>query len=400
MPRRNLSLLSLAAAGMLLGGCGGEPRSGASAASVLLGSACREEPLAQARRFSIERCGPVTRLTVTEPWRGARDVMRYLLVPRSRPDLLARARRLARVPDVTVVAVPVRRIAALSTTYTGQLDLLGRTGDVVGIGNTGMVWTPSLRRRIDRGEVANLGKRGMQVSQRLESLMMLQPDIVLASGSGIPAYDRNDQLREAGLPVVVAAEWMEATPLGRAEWLRFVAAFTGDDTLAVRLYRDIAGRYDSVRRIAARFPDRPTVFCGSPWSGSWYQSGGKSYAATFLADAGADYLWKDVPGAGSVPVGVETVVLRAHAAEFWLNPVMAKSLKSLAMQDPRNRFFDALPRRRVYVNDRRQNKAGGNDFWESGISRPDRILADLLSILHPEQGDTSMFYYRHLGGRP
>lgn len=354
----------------------------------------------QARRFSIERCGPLTRLTVTQPWRGARDVMRYLLVPRSRPDLLDRARRLARVPDVTVVEVPVRRIAALSTSYTGQLDLLGRIDEVVGVGNTGMVWTPSLRRRIDNGEVANLGKRGMQVSQRLESLLMLQPDIVLSSGSGIPAYDRNDQLREAGLPVVVASEWMEATPLGRAEWLRFVAAFTGDDTLAKRLYRDIAGRYDSVRRIASGISARPTVFCGSPWSGAWYQAGGRSYAAIFLADAGADYLWKDIPGAGSIPVGIESVVLRAHAGDFWLNPSMAKSLKSLALQDPRNRFFDALARGRVYGNDRRLNKAGGNDFWESGISRPDRILSDLLAIFHPEQGDTDMFYYRHLGGTP
>lgn len=397
---RNLTFLLLATAGVLLGGCDGEPRSGASAAPVLLGHACREEPLLEARRFTVERCGPLTRLTVTQPWRGARDVMRYLLVPRGDAALVERARHLARVPDVTVVPIPVRRIAALSSSYTGQIDLLGRTDEVVGVGNTGMVWTQSLRRRIDRGEVANLGKRGMQVSQRLESLLMLQPDIVLASGSGVPAYDRNDQLREAGLPVVVAAEWMEATPLGRAEWLRFVAAFTGDDTLALRLYRGIAGRYDSVRRIASGLSGRPTVFCGSPWSGSWYQAGGKSYAATFLADAGAEYLWKDVPGAGSVPVGIETVVLRAHGANAWLNPTMAKSLKSLAMQDPRNRFFDALGRGRVWANDRRQNKAGGNDFWESGISRPDRVLADLLSILHPEQGDTSMFYYRHLGGRP
>lgn len=399
MGNRGITLLAVAGS-CWLGACNGSPRSGASAGPVLLGASCREEPLAQARRFRIERCGDLTRLTVTQPWRGARDVTRYLLVPRDRPDLLAPARRLSRVPDVTVVQVPVRRIAALSTSYTGQLDLLGLIDEVVGVGNTGMVWTPSLRHRIDKKEVANLGKRGMQVSQRLESLLMLQPDIVLSSGSGIPAYDRNDQLREAGLPVVVSAEWMEATPLGRAEWLRFVAAFTGDDTLAQRVYRDIASRYDSVRQAASRLPGRPTVFCGSPWSGAWYQAGGASYAAIFLADAGADYLWKDIPGAGSIPVGIESVVLRAHAGEYWLNPAMAKSLKALAMQDPRNRFFEALAHGRVYGNDRRQNKAGGNDFWESGISRPDRILADLLAIFHPEQGDTEMFYYRHLGGTP
>lgn len=391
----------LAALGLALSGCEGAQLPSGAEGPSLLGQPCREVPMREARRFTLEDCGQVRRLTVSQPWRGSKDVSRYLLVPRTRPDLLVRARRLARVPDVTVVAVPTRRIVSLSTVYAAFLQELGMANAIVGMGNSASVWTPSVAARIRRKEVADLGKRGMQVSQRIESMLLLAPDLVLASGSGIPAYDRNDQFREFGLPVVVVAEWMEDTPLGRAEWIRFLGAIVGRDSSALELYQGIARRYDSVRQARSAPGARPKVVVGSNWSGSWNVPSGGSYAATFLRDAGADYPWKSLPGAGSVPLGVERVVLQAHDAQVWVHPGQAKDLKGLAAMDPRNAVFCALGRGRVYNNDRRTNKAGGNDYWESGVVNPDRVLADLASIFHPTStGDTSMTYYRRLRAKP
>ena len=131
--------LVLALCPAMLAGCAGDGSPSGAEAGSLLGETCREVPMEQARRFTMERCGAITRLVVNQAWRGARDVSRYLLVPRDRPDLLERARRLSRNPDVTVVAVPVRRIASLSTVYAGFLDQLGKEGLVVGMGNPRMV---------------------------------------------------------------------------------------------------------------------------------------------------------------------------------------------------------------------------------------------------------------------
>lgn len=392
---------ALAALGFALSGCEGAKLPTAAEKATLLGAPCREIPMREARRFTLEDCGPVRRLTVSQPWRGSKDVSRYLLVPRSRPDLLERARRLSRIPDVTVVAVPVRRIVSLSTVYAAFLDQLGMAGSIVGMGNSASVWTPSVQERIRRKEIGDLGKRGMQVSQRIESMLLLAPDLVLASGSGIPAYDRNDQFREFGLPVVVVAEWMEDTPLGRAEWIRFLGAFVDRDSMAQALYQGIVHRYDSVRQARLQPGERPKVVVGSNWSGSWNVPSGGSYAATFLRDAGADYPWKALPGAGSVPLGVERVVLQAHDADVWVHPGQAKDLKGLAAMDPRNGIFQALGRGQVFNNDKRTNKAGGNDYWESGVVNPDRVLADLATLFHPSAtGDTFMTYYRRLRAKP
>lgn len=393
-------LLAFLAAGLVLGGCGGRELPNEAGGNSLLGQPCRATPLDQARRFTMDRCGEITRLTVSQAWRGARDVSRYLLVPRDRPDLLARARGMARNPDITVVAVPVRRIASLTTVYAGFLDQLGKQASIVGMGNPKMVWTPSVAARIAKGEVADLGSRGMAVSQNLESMLRLEPDLVLASGSGIPAYDRNELFREFGLPVVVVAEWMEETPKGRAEWLRFLGAFVGEERRADSLYRHIARRYDSVRSLLSESVHHPKVLVGANWSGSWYVPAGHSYVATFLREAGADYPWKDIPGAGSLPLGVERVVLDGYDAEVWLHPGQAKSLKAVAAMDPRNAVFRPLATGRVYNFDRRVNKDGGNDYWESGVVRPDRVLADLGAILQPQRQDTDMTYYTRLKGTP
>lgn len=383
----------------LFAGCSLSAPSGAEG-RALLGDSCREIPLDEARRFTMERCGAIVRLTVNQAWRGARDVSRYLLVPRNRPDLLERARRLARNPDVTVVAVPVRRVASVSAVYAGFLDQLGKDGLLVGVGNPRMVCTPSVVARIARGEIADLGNRGMAVSRNLESMLRLDPDLVLASGTGIPAYDRNELFREFGLSVVVVAEWMEDTPKGRAEWLRFLGTFVGAERLADSLYFEIARRYDSVRTSLAGAIHRPEVLVGYDWNGAWHVPAGRNYVAVFLRDAGADYPWNDLPGAGSVPIGVEAVVLRGCDADVWLHPGRAKSLKALVATDPRNAVFRPIEDGRVYNYDRRANDAGGNDYWESGVVRPDRVLADLGAILQPRRGDTDMTYYRRLDGNP
>ncbi len=398
MLRRLLLLVLLT---VLLGGCRRVSLPTPAASPVLLGRTCHEERLEAAKRFRLEHCGTVTRLTVSQPWRGARDVFRYLLVPRTDTALLRAARRLERVPDVTVIAVPVQRVVTLSTPYLAEFEALGRLDRVVAVGSAPLVWSPALHERLKRGLVMDLGGNGMKIAKRLESLLMLRPDAILATGSGVSAYDQNFAWREMGLPVVVAAEWMEETPLGRAEWIRFTGALTGDDARALAFYRGIAGRYRAVRAAAARRPGpRPTVFGGAPWGGVWYQQGGGSFMAAFLRDAGADYLWRELPGPGGVPVGTEEVMLRAWNADVWLNPSMVRSLGELVMQDPGFHAFRALRLGHVYASDRRTNSGGGNDYWESGVSRPDLVLADLMRTLHPVSGDTNMFYYRHLEKKP
>jgi iron complex transport system substrate-binding protein len=218
----------------------------------------------------------------------------------------------------------------------------------------------------------------------MERLINLQPDLIMTYGIGDPQLDQQGKLEEAGFKVAINGEYMETTPLGRTEWVKFIAAFFDKDVEAERLFADIARRYEAQAAKARAARERPTVFSGANYRGVWHMPGGNSFEARFLSDAGADYLWKDDHSIGSIPMNVETVIARAKDADIWLNPEACRSRSELLGEDERYAVFRAFLTGRVYNNNAKINAGGGNDVWETGIAHPDRVLADLVSIIHPE----------------
>ena len=276
----------------------------------------------------------------------------------------------------TVVRVPVRRIVTLSTTHLGFLDRLGASGRVVGVSGGAWVNTPAIRARLVSGAAADVGQ-----TPSAEAIAALRPDVVFASaGEGDPVVAA---LRTLGIPVVPVAEYREAHPLGRAEWLRLFGAFVGRADTAQVAFDTVAARYE---RLAARARDaapRPTVLLNSPYRGIWYVPGGRSFAARQMADAGGAYVWADDSSATTLSLSLETVLARAQHADLWLAPGAWRSLADGAAQEPRVRLFDAFRAGRVFNFDARLSDGGGFDVYETGVVQPDLVLADLVSILHP-----------------
>ena len=142
---------------------------------------------------------------------------------------------------------------------------------------------------------------------------------------------------------------------------------------------------------------RPTVIRGAPFRGQWWVAKADSFIAALIRDAGGEYLWPDVPGVGSVSMDVEAVYERALAADFWLDPSGWTTMDEAAAVDPRLAAIEAFEKGHVYNNNKRLNPWGGNDYWESGMLRPDEILADLVSILYPDLlPNRELVYYRRL----
>jgi len=205
---------------------------------------------------------------------------------------------------------------------------------------------------------------------------------------------------EAGFKPVVNASHMETTPLGRTEWIKFIAAFFNKEAEAECVFDDIVNRYEAMAEKTRTVSRRPTVFGGVAWRGTWYMPGGASYHARFLADAGADYLWRDDNYVGSKPVAIETVFERARDAEFWVDTKMCASLEELLAVDERYGLFASFRAGKVFNNDARVTREGGNDYWETGVARPDLVLADLISIFHPKLiPDHERIWYRQLPSR-
>ncbi|MFP4030108.1 MAG: ABC transporter substrate-binding protein [Desulfococcaceae bacterium] len=347
-----------------------------------------EANLRYAEGFRVESMGNATLVTVTPEWRRGSATFRYLLVPRGEsppPD----------APPAQVVPVPVRRIVVLSTTYLAYMDAAGLVDRIVALSDFRHVNTPSVRRMIDDGalrEVGNFSKL------RVERVMELAPDLILTPASGA-GFDIHPKLIEAGLPTALVVDHLEADPLARCEWIKFLALFFGAGERAAELFREIEGRYLALAEKGRAAEDRPTVLINTPFQGQWWAPRGQSYVARLIRDAGGDYLWADTQGVGSEPMDIETVYDRALTADVWINTGLWTSLEDALSADPRFAEIRPLKTGRVFNNNKRLNPWGGNDYWESGVLRPDVILADLIKIFQPALApDHELFYYRRLEG--
>ncbi len=341
-----------------------------------------------AQGFQVEYHKNYKVVTVKNPWRDAKQTFQYVLVQCGTPVP-------AGFEQVQIVEVPVRRVAMLSTTHLGHLESLKLLNTLVGMSDPKLSYSPTVQDYIRR---SNIPKIGTNASLNIERVLDLSPDLITTYGTGNPKNDSHPKLLEAGLKVAINAEYMESTPLGQAEWLKFTALFFNQENAANQRISAMAQRYQKIVAIAQQAKQKPTVLTGFSSSGTWYQPGGKSYVAQLLKDAGAVYVGANNGDRGSTPMSFEAVYDRALTAQVWINGSQTwKQMTDVAKADERYQKIPAFQTGRVFNNNARVNQFGGNDYWQSGVISSDVVLADLVKILHPELlSNHQLFYYRAL----
>lgn len=327
-------------------------------------------------------------VTVLEPWRDADVTFRYVLVQRGTPAP-------EDVGDAQVIEVPVATVAALSTTHLYYLVELGLLDRLTGVGGAEYISTPGVSERIEAGQIVAVGRND---DVNLERMADLAPELITTLGLGMSSKDNHPQLLEAGFDVALVADFMETTPLGRAEWIKFMALFFNREAAAEQIFADKAARYEAMTALTQGLDERPTVFMGFDMKGTWYMPGGGGYLARYLEDAGATYLWEDDDSTGKISLDFEAVYDRASDADYWVNLSQSwVSLDDALAMDERYAGFAAVQQGHVYNNNARLNADGGNDYNQSGHANPDLVLADLIKIFHPELlPEHELQYYRHL----
>ncbi len=350
----------------------------ASAAGLPIQAGAAPQPVKRvsiryAKYFSLEYHGDVKELKVFSSRRDHSTIFTYILVPRGQ--------KVTRIPSgAIVIKTPVRRMAANTTSCLPFLSMLHVEKALVGFAGCKLVSSPEIAMMIRRHQIAEIGSGGdgMGMVFNVERLYAVRPEMVMVGRAPSP------KLIEAAFKPVIFADYMEPTPLGCAEWIKFVAAFFDKEAEAGRIFDKIADRYEEQAAKVRDVANRPTVFCAFPFRGVMYVPGGRSYVAKLIEAAGADYLWADDTTSVASPLSVEQVIERAKNADYWLDPGDSRSLTQLAGVDERFSVFKAFRTAHVYNNDAKVGPGGGNDFWETGEARPDLVLKDLISIFHPE----------------
>lgn len=339
-----------------------------------------------AERFEIAYFNHFKVVTLKEPWRDAPSI-RYLL-------LLCGTPRPEGHDDAEVLSIPAGTVVTTSSTELPHIVQLGLVDRLLGHDEFDWVSSAAVRQRIESGAMVEVGS-GSEID--VERLVATATELFLVDSLGDPERDLLGKLRELGVPVVLSPSFFETSPLGRAEWMLYTALFFNREDRAERLITRVAEHYEELRARVVDVAEQPTVVTSGLVGDVWYMPGGESYAARFLADAGAAYLWADEPRAGSLPLDFESVYARALDADFWIQPNLWRSLGEIRRIDERFADFAAFEAGRVYNSDARLNPHGGNDYWETGTARPDLVLADLIRIFHPDRlPEHQLFFYRRL----
>ena len=323
-----------------------------------------------------------TLIQVFNPWQGSKEVEMSYFISRNGEQAPT---------GFTGPTIPAgaKRIVCMSSSYIAMLDALGQVNRIVAVSGIDYVSNPYILAHKD--SIKDMGPE-----MNYELLLGLKPDIVLLYGIGDAQTAITDKLKELSIPYIYMGEYLEESPLGKAEWMVVLSELTDSREKGIEIFSEIPKRYLSLKALTKSVGQCPTVMFNMPWNDSWVMPSTKSYMAQLVADAGAEYIYKENSSNSSTPIGLETAYGLIQKADYWINVGSATSLDELKTVNPKFADAKAVRERTVYNNNLRLTPTGGNDYWESAVVHPDMVLRDLIHIFHPELVPDSLYYYRHL----
>lgn len=276
-----------------------------------------------------------------------------------------------------VVKSPVSRVVTFSSTQWSVFEELGELHRVVGILEARYVEDTVVRRLVEEGKILNVG---FENNVDNEKVVSLTPDVIITTPYPGSDYSQIEEL--TGAINIPFTDYLEASPLGRAEWLKLIGVLCDKPSETFSWFSELSENYNSLKRRCDSVNHRPTVFSDLPYQGQWYISGGKSYIAQLLRDAGADYVFSDDSTSGSHTIDPELLFLRAQNADFWriMNSTGHEiTREDILAQAPLLKDFKVIRENKIVVCDIYATR-----YFETATHHVDEVLSDLINIFHPE----------------
>lgn len=325
-----------------------------------------------ANGLEIHNYDGFTVMKITKPWPDATKTYTYICAKSNEnlPDSLYK---------YTFIQIPVSNLVATSTTHIPSLVALNETDKLIGFPHLEYISSEIVRKSIDLGHVKELSDNE---SLNFEKTIDLQPQVIIGLSMDSETSKFN-QFEKAGIPVIYNADWVETSPLGKAEWIKFFGVMFNKQEQATSYFNNIVKEYEDAKKQVEKQRSKPTVLSGSVFQDVWYMPQGGSWMAQFINDAGGNYLWSDTQGTGSLSLSFEAVFEKAMDADFWIGPGEFNSFDQMLVANKHYGQFKAFQQKQVYSYSMKKGATGGLIFYEEASNRPDLVLKDLISIFHP-----------------
>ena len=326
-----------------------------------------------AQGFDIQKFKRYSKLIIKAPYPEAKEQFEYALIPKG-----------TKIPEAAkglkIIRTPIEELVVTSTTHIPMLELLQEENSLVGFPNLQYISSAKTRSLITNGSIKELGK---EQNINTEILLDLHPELVV----GFSMNSNNDMfanIEKAGIPVLLNGDWLEETPLGRAEWLKFFGALFNKEKEADSIFNTIESGYNEAVLIAKSATSKPTILSGVQFKDVWNLPAGESFVAQFLKDANTNYLWADSKGKGSLALSFESVYVKGQNAELWIAPGHYTGYNQLKEANSHYAQFDAFNNKNIYSFNNRKGANGGVLYYELAPVQPHIVLKDIIKITHPE----------------
>jgi len=339
-----------------------------------------------AKGFTISTGDNFTKIEITAPFQGAEKTLEFYVYKEG--AIIKKAHK-----KTDYIQLPLERIIPTSTTHIPMIELLNSEQKIVGFPDTKYVSSLKTRALIDSKKIKDIGGE-QQINT--EILLDLNPQLMIAFS--VKGNHRNfDIIQKMGVPIIYNGDWLEPTPLGKAEWIKFFGVLLNQEKRADSIFNQIEKNYLAAKSLVKNTKHQKRVLSGGPFKDIWNNPRGESYEAQFLKDANFDYVFKNTKGSGSLSYNVEQVFEQAKDIDIWLTPSFYNTMEILENGNSIFREFDAFKKDQVYSFVNTKGATGGLIYYELAATRPDYVLKDLIKIGYPELlPDYEMQFYKKL----
>ncbi|WP_422080604.1 ABC transporter substrate-binding protein [Ulvibacterium sp.] len=317
----------------------------------------------------------------------------------SKKDIMVLVQKGTPIPKLTgeleraeVIRIPAERVAVNIENAENFLGELGLTDKMVAIGGL-ISYNDSIRKSAIEGDLIQVGYSWHQPPM-FENLLASKPDLFLMNLSNLDFAESLDKCRQLDIPTGPVFSWSEKSYLAQAEWLKYYALFFNAEEKANAIFNEIEQNVENLKNKVTSLKHKPTAIWGYYTGKDKWLVHRNSTESQFMLDAGLDNIFfqpeAPLKNAGE-PMAFEELLSKAKNVEHWIiGDVHSETLPKVGLMNS----FISWRLGNLYHNFKRSKpKDNAYDWYGSAIVRPDRVLADLIHLIHPQLLPDHELYY-------
>lgn len=337
--------------------------------------------------------GAYTEAIIENPWKKGTTLHKYILVPKGNEgdETVARLKddirenaTLQMGSHCDIVRTPLESNVVFTAPHCQLMYELGCKNAITGVCDKDYINIPDIKERVDCGS---------SMQPDMERIIALKPEGLLISpfeNSG--GYGKLDKLH---IPIIETADYMETSPLGRAEWMKFYGLLFKSEERSDSLFSSIEKEYLALKAEAAKLPQGLSILTERKMGSVWYVPGGKSTMGILLKDANAKYIFADDTHSGSLAYGPERILSKGTQIDVWAFKYFGD--KALSKNDLLAEYEGYKVLKAFNSNSIYQVDTSTQPYFELTSFHPEILLREFIILAHPKATQFGKLrFYQHL----